>query len=168
LRLRHIGIISIGFGILLLSLPLISDIQLFHIILSKKAEFNVLKNGSTELEVLHFFDAPIYTTLSIFKNAFLEPIIYNSRNLIDMLLSIEFMFYFIFSIFLFTQIKLKSYIPFIGIFIFCMITLLFIGYTIPNYGTIVRYKSVPNLLFIYSIVLTYLYQEEKTNTAKPL
>jgi hypothetical protein len=164
-RMRHIIGISASFVILFLLSPLKLEKNLFKIILQKKAEFAVLKNAQSQLDVLHFTQAPIHTIYSVFKNSIIEPTIFHARNLMDWVICMENIMMLFLMCYISFHIRKRIVLDHLYLFIFSITILLFIGYTIPNYGTILRYRSVPYILMIAGIYLCYILStREKNNT----
>jgi hypothetical protein len=101
-----------------------------------------------------------------FSNTFLRPFVWETKGILQIVSALDIMVFWIFIFFLFfsPEKNWKAYLtdPILLLFLFYGFTLiLMIGYIVPFPGAIVRYKAIPELLFITTIVVATNYKTIK-------
>lgn len=133
-------------------------IKKFHIIeyiITKKTQFNSLKGGTTNKEVINFSDSAIDSILVFFKSIlsiFISPLDIISLNFKSIIINYSnFSFIFIF-LFLIRRLYFYNKFIFYYLVIIGIISLFFIGFIVPNYGAQLRYRSVYMIILIITLL----------------
>ena len=101
----------------------------------------------------------IYSPFALF-NAMFRPLLWNTRGVLELLASIESVFYFFSVIIILLFFRKRDIHPQAWLFLFfALLMFLLVGYTTPVSGAIVRYR-VPALLF-FAIFIATLFDENK-------
>ncbi|HEY8897746.1 MAG TPA: hypothetical protein VIM79_23130, partial [Niastella sp.] len=87
------------------------------------------------------------------SHTFIRPYVWEAKGLLQIMTAVEILVFWLLALFVIIKkdIRLKKYLgnPLLVLFLFFGIILyIFIGYTIPFPGAIVRYKAIPELLLL--------------------
>jgi hypothetical protein len=125
-----------------------SFLNLPNAVVKRKADFATLVGGKTDIQMNELqptFKGFISNFPQAINHSFLRPYLWEFRQLSVLLTAIElFMYQLIILVFIFYRKKQHTTIHIFNIFglAFAFNMMLIIGYTIPNVGAIVRYRSI--------------------------
>jgi hypothetical protein len=149
-----------GAGVILFfaSAFILPDNNMLTYVAHRQEEFKALKGNTVfELNTLEPTPASFISTLpQAFANTFLRPYVWEARGVFQWMAAIETIFFWLL-LFLALRRRPDNYSmrqPVFWLAVFFGVGLyLFIGFTVPFPGAIVRYKVIPELLLLLAIFL---------------
>lgn len=155
------GIYIVGLLLILLTEFWFPTIHLLEFITNRQAAFLDLPKAGSQIEI-NVLEPHLISFLrnlpQALDHAFLRPYLWENKNVFSLFLSIENMIYLSFYVFLLikcTHLKHYKNAFILFLFSFSISFFLIIGYTVPNFSAITRYKSL-FLPFIITPILTIL------------
>jgi len=124
-------------------------------IINRKTEFEALQGNSRlpQLNLLPTATSFMKAIPTSLNRVFLQPYIWNSEGIMEVIAAAENIFFFIFIAYcLFkrtTQHDNTNKINFLPLYVFCFSALLLIGLIVPFVGAIVRYKAIFIMLIAF-------------------
>ena len=135
-----------------------NNTNLAQILINRKSEFQLASTGNTDInlnELKPDIISYLYNFPQAFNHSFLRPYLFEFKTLSVNLTAIEIlMFEILFLLFLFYRKISSAKLHWFNVFGICLMLHLFliIGYTIPNIGAIVRYRSVFWIFLITPVI----------------
>jgi len=126
----------------------VTDSNLAQIMINRKSDFQLISKGNTDI-ILNDLKPNITSFLfnlpQALNHSFLRPYLFEFKSISVNLTAVEILMYeFLIILFFFYRKRKSVNIHWFNVFGISMILHLFliIGYTIPNIGAIVRYRSI--------------------------
>jgi hypothetical protein len=135
-----------------------NNTNLAQILINRKSEFQLASTGNTDInlnELKPDIISYLYNFPQAFNHSFLRPYLFEFKTLSVNLTAIEIlMFEILFLLFLFYRKISSAKLHWFNVFGICLMLHLFliIGYTIPNIGAIVRYRSIFWIFLITPVI----------------
>lgn len=122
--------------------------NLAQIMINRKSEFRMASTGNTDVvlnDLKPNITSFIYNLPQALNHSFLRPYLFEFKNILVNLTALEILIYeFLLLLFIFYRKRNSDKLHWFNVFGICLMLHLFliIGYTIPNFGAIVRYRSI--------------------------
>lgn len=132
--------------------------NLAQIMINRKSEFQLASTGTTDVALNQLnpnFTSFLYNLPQAFNHSFLRPYLFEFKSISVNLTAIEILiFEFLFLLFFFYRKKNSNTLHWFNVFGISVVLHLFliIGYTIPNIGAIVRYRSIFWIFLITPVI----------------
>ena len=124
------------------------DSNLAQIMINRKSDFQIVSTGNTDIVLRDLkpnITSFLYNLPQAFNHSFLRPYLFEFNSLSVNLTALEILMYeFFLLLFIIYRKRNSDKLHWFNVFGICLMLHLFliIGYTIPNIGAIVRYRSI--------------------------